>query len=55
MNKGFTLIELVIITLLVGIILAIAIPSIKQLNASMEEGMISCIHKYECVRCGERM
>ena len=56
MNEGFALIELVIITLLVGIILAIAIPNIKELNASMdEEGMISCIHKYECVRCGERM
>ena len=56
MNKGITLIEIVIITLLVSIILAIAIPNMKELNASMdEEGMISCIHKYECVRCGERM
>lgn len=56
MNKEIRLIEIVIITLLAGRILAIAIPNMKELNASMdEEGMISCIHKYECVRCGEKI
>ena len=53
MNKGITLIELVIITLLVGIILAIAIPNmgeIKEREEREEESIIiRCDHEYRCV------
>ena len=56
MNKGITLIELVIITLLVGAILAIAIPNmgeIKEREEREEESIIiRCDHEYRCVRCG---
>lgn len=53
MNKGFTLIELVIITLLVGIILAIAIPNMGEIKEREEESIfIRCDHEYRCVRCG---
>ena len=49
MNKGVTLIELVIIIALVGIIFMIAVPAMRD----MEED--SCNHRYECVKCGEEM
>lgn len=49
MNKGFTLIELIIVIALLGIIFMIAVPAMRDIE---EDG---CNHKYECVRCGERM